>query len=172
MNVEVAAVPREQAEVLGNLMQLYLYEFTDIDWAEGSDLKEIGADGKYTYHYFDAYWAEPGRDPYLILADGKLAGFALVLERRLLDPDHEGHAIAEFFVLRNMRRRGIGEAAARFLFERYPGEWEVAELEANQPAQHFWRVVIGRYSGGGYDERRGVSWGQRIVVQRFRAPGR
>lgn len=159
MNVEVRSVPREQAHVVKNLMQLYLYEASDLEGA-GEFLEEMGADGRYEPFEFDTYWEQPGRYPFLIWADGKLAGFALIAERS----EQDRHAVTEFFVLRVLRRRRIGESAARFLFDHYPGEWEVSELTVNEPAREFWRAVIGRYAGGAYTEENGP----KIVVQRFR----
>jgi predicted acetyltransferase len=47
----------------------------------------------------------------------------------------------------------VGRAAAVALFNRFPGRWEVAQLEANTAAQAFWRRVIGDYTGGDYTER-------------------
>ena len=61
--------------------------------------------------------------------------------------------MAEFFVLRGERRRGIGRAAALALFERFGGRWEVAQLRDNGPARAFWRTVITEYTGGRYEER-------------------
>jgi predicted acetyltransferase len=47
--------------------------------------------------------------------------------------------MAEFFILRGHRRGGAGTAAARALFARYPGRWEVAVARRNTPALGFWR---------------------------------
>src|SRR5438552_2489308 len=149
MTVEILAAAPEDADTVANLMNLYLHEFSDIDpLATG----EIGHDGRFTYYYLDQYWKEPGRYPFLIHADGRLAGFALVAEQGVDGAGKPVHAIAEFFVLRPHRRREVGERAARALFERFPGGWWVAQHPANTPAQAFWRKVIGRYTGGTYDE--------------------
>ena len=50
------------------------------------------------------------------------------------------------------RRRGVGEHAARTLFDRFPGRWEVATNPGREPAQIFWRRVIGRYAEGTHRE--------------------
>ena len=54
--------------------------------------------------------------------------------------------MAEFFVLRKFRRRGIGRLAAHQLFARYPGLWRVYQEAGNLPAQSFWREVVSRYT--------------------------
>jgi predicted acetyltransferase len=45
--------------------------------------------------------------------------------------------LCEFFVLRSLRGRGIGRAAAFAVFDRFRGSWEVEELRRNEPAGRF-----------------------------------
>ena len=59
--------------VSANMFQLYTYDFTD-QWA-GLERGELSEDGLFpAYPHLDAYWSEPDRTPYLIRADGHLAG--------------------------------------------------------------------------------------------------
>ena len=55
------------------------------------------------------------------------------------------------FVLRKYRRAGIGTIAARALFARFPGRWQVRQLAMNAAATAFWRRAI----LVSFDERRG-----------------
>ncbi len=147
---------------VANLMELYLYEFSDIDG------RPIGPDGCYGYATLDAYWREAGRYPFLVRVDGQLAGFALVIEHRILDGQSPGHLIAEFFVMRAHRRRGVGEAVAMRLFDRFPGPWWVSEHGGNVQALAFWRAVISRYTNGEFREEIWVEPdGTPCVAQRF-----
>jgi Predicted acetyltransferase len=50
--------------------------------------------------------------------------------------------MAEFFVMRKYRRGGVGGKAARAVFARFPGEWQVRQLAANGAAVAFWRAAI------------------------------
>jgi predicted acetyltransferase len=50
--------------------------------------------------------------------------------------------MAEFFVARKHRGAGVGRAAAREIFSRYPGRWEVAVARRNVRALPFWRDTI------------------------------
>lgn len=153
VTVDVAGV--EEKPVFRRLLQLYLYDFTE--FIDG----DLNDHGEFAYPYLDHYWAAASgetRVPYLVRADGKLAGFALV--RR----DGDGPwKMAEFFVLRGYRRAGVGARAASATFERHPGAWEVHEVRTNLPAQTFWRRVIGRFTSGAFEED-GDATG---VVQRF-----
>ena len=58
-----------------DLMQLYLYDICEY---EAGALDERGLFG--LGHYFDLYWIEAERHPFLIWADDQLVGFALVRE--------------------------------------------------------------------------------------------
>ncbi len=53
------------------------------------------------------------------------------------------HAMAEFFMLRQHRRSGLGRRAAQAVFSRFPGRWELAIAKANTAAHAFWpRTVL------------------------------
>ena len=70
--MEVVAATPEQEPILANLLELYVHDFSEF-----LDL-DIGEDGRFGYPSLSLYWSEPGRHPFLIRADGKLAGLALV----------------------------------------------------------------------------------------------
>lgn len=89
------------------------------------------------YPYFDLYWSEPEtRFPFWLCVDDARAGFALV--RR----DAAGMQMAEFFVTRFYRRRGIGVGVARRLIARFPGRWRITQREGNAAAIAFWHRVL------------------------------
>jgi predicted acetyltransferase len=138
--VTLTQIPESQREIITNLIQLYKYDFSE--FAEvGSRYGEVGPDGRFTYEGLDGYWREDGWVPLTVEADGRLAGFVLVNQwsalNRLVD-----HSVAEFFVLRKYRRIAVESRAARVLFERWPGRWEVAVARYNKPALSFWRKAI------------------------------
>jgi len=64
-------------------------------------------------------------------------------------------------------RRGVGERAAAWLFERFRGPWEVRQRRENQAATAFWRRAIGRYAGGRFEELELDDERWRGPVQRF-----
>lgn len=148
MIAEVRVMPAvvEEEPVLRRLMNLYVYDFSDL---MGLDVE---ADGAFTVPELTSYWRDPWRHPFLLRAGDKLAGFALVHGRSRLSGADGTHDMAEFFVLRRHRREGVGERAARELFGRFRGPWEVRERPANVQAIAFWRRVIERYTGGRFRE--------------------
>ncbi len=148
MNLDIQPATLADKTILRHMWELYLYDFSEFT---GEDLNP---NGLFETHYFDLYWLEEDRRfPFLFRVDGNLAGFAFV---RLAD-DPDGRAlrhISEFFIMRKYRGKGLGEQAARFMFDRFPGAWSVRQIAANQPARAFWRRVIERYTGGDYSETR------------------
>ncbi len=80
--------------------------------------------------------------------------------------------MSEFFVMRKYRRQRVGEGAARALFDRFPGRWEVSEVPENPGAQAFWRKVIAEYTGGCYEEQVLDDERWEGPVQVFESPGR
>jgi predicted acetyltransferase len=55
--------------------------------------------------------------------------------------------MAEFFVARGYRRRGIGTQIAQEVWRRFPGTWEVRVMETNVPARQFWERAISEFTG-------------------------
>jgi predicted acetyltransferase len=101
------------------------------------------------------YWLEPGAEHVVLIfrLGRERVGFAMVGLRGALwmSPGIDA-CISEFYVARAVRRRGIGEAAARRAFRRWPGRWEISEVPGNAPAIAFWRRTVERFSGGRYEE--------------------
>jgi predicted acetyltransferase len=134
--VEVVAAPPEQSVVVANLFELYAHDFSEFHDVEP------GEDGRFGFSKLPLYWSDPKRRAFLIQCRGKLAGFALVKQGSEVTEDDSVWDMAEFFVLRRYRRDGVGTEAARQIWTRYPGRWEVRVMEANKAAQAFWTRAI------------------------------
>ncbi|MDO3411351.1 GNAT family N-acetyltransferase [Saccharibacillus sp. CPCC 101409] len=132
--VEIRRAKGGDRKTFEKLWQLYLYdfsEFTDMD---------VRPDGTYPqFPEFELYWKKWGGDAaYFILAEGRIAGFAMVHEFW----DNEAAYLSQFFVMRKYRRRGVGSKAARLVFETKTGRWGLHQLANNLPAQRFWDRII------------------------------
>ena len=89
--VTLERATRRDAALLANLLELYMYDLSDI-----FSLK-LGADGRFGYDKLALYWSEPDRRfAYLIRADGALAGFALVMHGAPDIKDADAIDMAEF----------------------------------------------------------------------------
>jgi predicted acetyltransferase len=139
---------RAERVALANLMQLYVY-----DWSELQKL-DVADDGRFADYPLDPYWRDEGRHPFLLRVEDKLAGFALVSAESRLTGARGVFDMAEFFVMRRYRRKGVGLAAASAIFDRFKGPWEIRQRDENVEATAFWRRVIGQYTNGNYQEVR------------------
>ena len=139
-HVALEQVSATRRHVLDVLMQLYLHDFSEYA-PLGSTHGEVDEEGRFAYAYLDAYWQEAGRMPFLVRADGQVAGFVLVNRWSALDRLLDS-AVAEFFVLRKYRLARIGTRAAHLVFRQLPGRWEIPVAAYNQAALLFWRSVV------------------------------
>lgn len=159
MKIKVSRAPFKDKSIIQNMLQLYIYDFSEFEDYE------LDENGLFKYDYLDQYWLEEDRYPFIIRGNGNLAGFALlnrqsfILEKAL--------TVAEFFVLRRYRRRGIGRKAAFTLFDRFHSDWEIRQIKTNTTGQLFWRKIIGEYTGGNFQEYENTKgWGGPIQVFR------
>src|SRR6476659_5194534 len=106
-------------------------------------------EGLYKPGRLPGYLADTGTHGYLISHDGAPAGFAFVTG---LDTDlrHMG----DFFVVRAVRRKGVGYRVARELLDRYAGAWEIGFQGSNRGAPEFWRRLAADVAGEDWVEER------------------
>jgi predicted acetyltransferase len=144
LEVSLEVVTESDAAVLRNLLELYIHDMSEVFPGV-----EVGADGRFGYHKLPLYWSEPERCfAYLIRRAGKLAGFILATRGSPISEDPDVLDIAEFFVLRGLRRARVGWSAAALLWGRLPGRWTVRVSEGNSGALPFWARAIAEYTGG------------------------
>ena len=139
ITVEIAS-PAERP-LLAGLMQFYIYDFSELQ-PEGAAGFVFDGEGRYPdYLQLPNYWMEVDRTPLVIRAGDEVAGFALLNRHSHVggSPDHN---MAEFFVARKYRRRGVAREAVREILARFRGRWEVAILERNTGARAFWPQAI------------------------------
>src|SRR5262245_57385619 len=145
MPVELTPARASDQPILANLLTLYLH-----DWSELFG-HVPGPDGRFVYDRLPLYFGDPDRTAFLIRSDEHLAGFALVTRGSVVSGSRDVVDMSEFFVVRGLRRRGVGAAAASAVFRAFPGSWEVRALERNAGAAEFWDRTIRRHTAGSYE---------------------
>jgi predicted acetyltransferase len=141
VNLEIISASLEQQSIVANLLELYIYDFSEF-----MDLK-LGGDGRFGYEPLPLYWQDPGRYPFLIQVDGHWAGFIFVRRGSQISGDEKVWDMAEFFIVRGYRRLGIGTRVAHTIWRRFPGNWEVRVSDRNQKARDFWGGAIREFIG-------------------------
>jgi predicted acetyltransferase len=160
-SVRIVPAAHEQEPILANLLELYIHDFSEFQPID------LGPDGRFGYKSLPDYWSHPDHHPFLITVEDKLAGLALVKKERALSADDQvgGHSVwdmAEFFVVRGHRRRGVALAAAHQVWRLFPGPWQVRVMQSNRPALNFWQRAVDTFTGHPVNpvsiERDGKTW--------------
>ena len=139
--VVLEPITRESASILHNLFDLYAHDFS-----EHMPL-QIKPSGRFEITPGEVWWTRDDHFPYLIKQREQLAGFALVREGSRVTGASDVMDVAEFFVLRGMRRKGVGRRAAHALFRSFPGAWEIRVRRTNAAAIPFWSRAAETWTG-------------------------
>ncbi len=154
--IQLIPAKREEEPILANLLELYAHDFTEF---LAIDLRP---NGRFEYQDLSRYWRDPNHHPFLIKADGKLAGLILIRQDETVSRAEVLWDLAEFFVVRRYRRQGVGTAMAHAVWRKFSGRWQVRVMEANLPGQHFWQHAITQFTGATVEsvriERGGEYW--------------
>ena len=139
MNFILLKASEEHKIVIQNLMQFYIYDFSEYVRYDVED------NGLFVpYPDLQSYWeGDNNKFPYIIKKRDRYVGFVLV--KFISSKDRSYFSIAEFFILKKYRHEGIGKAIAIKVFNLHRGQWEVYQKDKNKPAQIFWNKVISEY---------------------------
>jgi predicted acetyltransferase len=139
INVNLKKAELSDKLILDNLLQFYMYDFTQfLDF-------DLSDEGLYKKYIVDDYFINPEKSAFLVRIDNKLAGFVLVSAETILTQNQGGKCVKEFFVMRRYRRKGIGRIVASKIWDLYPGKWEMKVERTNKSAQQFWEAAIRDY---------------------------
>lgn len=124
MSVALREAGPDDRELIARLLADYLFEF----------------DGRTEpYPYLDAYWSEPERLPFLVELDGEAVGLCLIRVRE------GGWDFAEFSIVPEQRRNGVGRAAVEAVAARAraaaAGHLEAKVHPDNLEALPFWLAL-------------------------------
>lgn len=81
------------------------------------------------------------------------------------------HDIAEFYVVPSYRSKGIGRHFAAEIFKKYPGPWQVRQIDGADKAILFWRSAIQVFTNNNFTECvvEDNYWGK-VTRQLFHSP--
>lgn len=134
--------------MLENLGQLYRYDLSEAY----RHLPNL--DGTFNDRRLDRFLAgiDPEHRAWLITAAGALGGFFMTAPT-----DSGGVSISDFFVVRALRRSGVGREAASRIIALCPGRWSIG-FQCYNPARsasgRWWRLMVSATSGSCTTTRR------------------
>lgn len=140
--VELVPVDRSHRAVLENLGQLYRYDLSE----PYGHLPN--ADGTFNNRRLDRFLAgvDPEHRAWLIKVAGAVGGF--VMTKPTADG---GTSIDDFFVVRALRRSGVGTKAARQVIAMFPGPWSIGFQSYNPGVQRFWTQLAQSFVGDAWE---------------------
>ena len=141
-NIDLHPAQRDELQIIENLMQFYMYDFSE--WLP----LKLAGHGFFSIQAKIDYWRRPTTQPFLIHVDGELAGFVTVDDE--IHVAGAQHNIGYFFIARRFRGQGVAQFVVSALLKRIPGQWQIFHINANLPAQRFWAGLIPELTGGDF----------------------
>ena len=153
---QVKLIPASLAEhsIIQNMGRFYVYDMSErMGEEEGW---RIPGDGLYECIDFKKYWEDKNSFPFLVRYKNEITGFVIV--------DKKGSTaeidfnMAQFFILRKFKNKGVGKHVAQMCFDKFRGTWEVMIIPENTGAYEFWKKAITDYTNNNFEEYvRGVA---------------
>lgn len=144
MYISISEILPDEQPALANLIKMYCYEWSQYN------LFDVDEQGVYPFEkYVNLCFEKPKHYNNFIRVDGILAGFALIDDDFAVSKESD-YSMGEFFVMYKYRRFGVGKYAATYLFDRYPGKWEIGFHPNNTNSVKFWTNILNDYTHYNY----------------------
>ena len=131
--IEVMVAPENMREEIWRLFLEYAQELSGYDG-------ERRPQSRKHYPYFDEYWDDDHRTPFVILYDHEPIGFCLLQQTSV------NYQIDEFYIHPLHRQRGFGRTAVEFIKDHCRRLGKHTTIAANiyvnnEPAKRFWQSL-------------------------------
>jgi len=138
MNIKLILVDIKDRVILRDLINEYEKEL-------------LGIENPGEYKYLDSYWKKEDRYPFFVKIESVIGGFVLINSHTLIQKP--GKNIAEFYIKKEFRNKGIGKMVAFKIFELFKGNWELRQLREDISAQNFWRKIVSEHTQNNFQEK-------------------
>lgn len=134
--------------VIQNMGLFYVYDMSE--YLGDEDGWQIPEDGLYECIDFKKYWQTDDSFPFLVRHENELAGF-VIIDKKGSEAEIDFN-VAQFFILRKFKGKGIGRYVAYQCFDKFKGIWEVMVIPGNTGAYSFWKSIIKKYTADNFEE--------------------
>lgn len=131
--IQLVPTTIENHPTIQNMGRFYVYDMSEYLGSEQG--WEMPEDGLYECIDFKKYWDEKGSYPFLVRYENEIAGFAII-DKKGSDSTIDFN-MAQFFILRKFKNKGIARHVAHLCFDKFPGVWEVMVIPGNEGAYRF-----------------------------------
>lgn len=140
--VTLVAAPLDDYPTIQNMGRFYVYDMSEFMGDEpGWQMPE---NGLYECIDFKKYWQTDEAFPFMIRYKGELAGFVIVDKKG--SDDKIDFNMAQFYIIRKFKGKGLGKFVAHHCFNMFRGTWEVMVMPHNRGAYQFWKKTISSYT--------------------------
>lgn len=146
MQIKLSNIEDKDRAGLNRMLLTYFKEIDD------SKIVQINGREEIDYPFLELYWKEENRIAVNLLYQEKIIGFALINDWIVSKAFKANKSIAEFYIIPEWRRKGMGKKAAYELFDTYKGKWEIRQSSTNSTAIKFWREIIKAYTNDHFIE--------------------
>ncbi|WP_226649246.1 GNAT family N-acetyltransferase [Microbulbifer variabilis] len=145
-NMKVVDVTDKNLSIYLNLAQCYEAEFSVLT------KKKPNKDGLFA---LDTDIISPTRG-YIVFIEKTPAGIAAI------GCKGTSYEVFEFYIVPYFRKEKLGTKFAHSIWSKFPGKWEVKQIEGADHAVNFWRNCIRKYPHKNYieDQYQDHYWGQ------------
>jgi ribosomal-protein-alanine N-acetyltransferase len=147
-DITLKQAPLSDYPLIQNMGRFYVYDMSE--YMGDEEGWKIPADGLYECIDFKKYWDDKNAFPFLVHFKEEIAGF-VIIDKKGSGPDID-YNMAQFFILRKFKNRGLGCRVAEMCFEQFKGSWEVMVMPKNSGAYQFWQKVIRKYRHNQFEE--------------------
>jgi ribosomal-protein-alanine N-acetyltransferase len=138
----------KDSPVIQNMGRFYVYDISE--YLGDTDGWQIPEDGLYECIDFKKYWQTDDAFPFLIRYEDELAGF-VIIDKKGSETNIDFN-MAQFFILRKFKNKGIGRYVAHQCFNKFQGVWEVMVIPGNTGAYNFWKSITKNYTADNFEE--------------------
>lgn len=134
--------------IIQNMGRFYVYDMSE--YMGNLTGWEMPENGLYECNDFKKYWQTDTAFPFLVRYQAELAGF-VIIDKKGSDKQVDFN-MAQFFIVRKFKGKGIGKLVAQHCFDKFKGVWEVMVIPGNQGAYQFWKAIITEYTQDNFTE--------------------
>ena len=123
-NFKISLILESEKRELELLLNIYLLELNE----------------EPNYPFLNSYWTDKNRIPLKLTKGKDWLGFAFINDYAIIPTNTI--SIAEFYILPEYRKQGLGRYFANDILQKYNGKWEIRTQISNNQAIQFWDKVV------------------------------